>query len=178
MQDDPVLGLLSGMEDLDGDNEDSALIVGPKFTVRLPQPIYIDAATLEHRSFPPTSFQDGLSGGESAPRWVRLVGFPPCSGSYEEEDDKEGGICRSFGFDISHPIDLGSIGYQRITAAKQEIPPDEGEVSSDRFRRRSLQTFDIQRGTLLPLHDDSSESTDDNAYEEHDAIFDPVEMNF
>ena len=183
-EDDPASALfLPG----DGGSSSSALAAGPKYTVKLPYPIRIDAVTLEHRSFPVPrrDSERGHMGGESAPRWIRLVGFPPCpppetggeGGGGEEGDDDVGG-CASRGFDIAAPIELGSFEYRRITVTGREddyggggIGDDgdggKGPESDDPFpggRRRSIQTFAVKGGRYKPssLLTDGGASSDDD----------------
>eukprot|EP00571_Detonula_confervacea_P011054 CAMPEP_0172305624 /NCGR_PEP_ID=MMETSP1058-20130122/6875_1 /TAXON_ID=83371 /ORGANISM="Detonula confervacea, Strain CCMP 353" /LENGTH=846 /DNA_ID=CAMNT_0013017279 /DNA_START=7 /DNA_END=2543 /DNA_ORIENTATION=+ len=157
-EDDPALSLLSRME---GDLEyevDTSILAGPKYTVRLPHAVHIDAVTLEHRSFPLSKGSlehGGWRGGESAPRWVRVVGFPPCSNEVEVDEADECGVR---GFDITQPIDLGSFEYQRITVTGREddyggSDDDDDEEGNDAFaggRRRSIQTFAVKGGTWKP----------------------------
>ena len=171
-EDDPALSLLSrhthfegGMEVMDEDDTLN-LLVGPKYTVRLPYPVHIDAVTLEHRSFPLPKgvMADGRRGGESAPRWVRVMGFPPCPKVEEmEEGGEDKDECSLRGFDIAKPIDLGSVEYQRITVTGREddyggsddddvmedVEDNAGDnmkASSSSRRRRSIQTFAVKGG--------------------------------
>ncbi|KAL9184948.1 hypothetical protein ACHAXT_002725 [Thalassiosira profunda] len=150
-EDDPALALLGRHGDEDGD---ASLLVGPKYTVRLPYPVHVDAVSLEHRSFPiaPQELAAGLKGGESAPRWVRVVGFPPCPENGADEDE-----CGMRGFDIAKPIDLGSFEYHRITVTGREDDYGGGDEDEDveRWalqggRRRSIQTFAVKGGKLKP----------------------------
>ncbi|KAL7526044.1 hypothetical protein ACHAXR_003355 [Thalassiosira sp. AJA248-18] len=171
-EDDPALSLLSrrthmegGMEVMDED-VGSSMLVGPKYTVRLPYPVYIDAVTLEHRSFPLSqgSLEGGTKGGESAPRWEE--------DGVEEEEEDDG--CGVRGFDISKPIDLGSFEYQRITVTGREDDygggDDDGIEDSSPFsgrRRRSIQTFAVKGGkqkpSLLFGNDSPEEEGEDDA---------------
>lgn len=161
-EDDPALGL---MGELDYDI-DANIIVGPKYTVRLPYAVHIDAVTLEHRSFPLSKggLEQGWKGGESAPRWVRVVGYSPCPEEEEIREDEgfEEDSCSVRGFDISHPIDLGSFEYQRITVTGREDDyggsdddsDEEEEGGNDAFlgeRRRSIQTFAVTGGVWKPF---------------------------
>ncbi|KAL3792818.1 hypothetical protein HJC23_002625 [Cyclotella cryptica] len=153
--DDPALSYLSRhVNNFEGEMDEgiTSLLSGPKYTVRLSQPIYIDAVSLEHRSFPipKAAFEGRKKGGESAPRYVRLVGFPPCSDVDNEE-------CKLRGFDITRPIDLGNFEYQRVLISGGN--DDYGDIDdkskvSDRtrngLRRRSIQTFRVKGGTWEP----------------------------
>ena len=146
--DDPSLSYLNRLEDFNIDTSSDSLLSGPKFTVRLSQPIHIDAVTLEHRSFPisKVSLGLGLKGGESAPRHVRIVGFPSCS-------DNEVENCKSRGFDITRPIALGSLEYQRVTVTGREDDYggyEDEEESSRKRRQRSVQTFGVKGGKWKP----------------------------
>ncbi|KAL7478565.1 hypothetical protein ACHAW6_004324 [Cyclotella cf. meneghiniana] len=153
--DDPALSYLSRHVNHFEREMDSitSLLAGPKYTVRLAQPILIDAVSLEHRSFPipKSALEKGKMGGESAPRYVRLVGFPPCSDVYEDEE------CKARGFDITRPIDLGSFEYQRVMVSGRNDDyggSDESNEASFRARndrrRRSIQTFGVNGGTWKP----------------------------
>ena len=189
--DDPVLAMLSremyvGSNDVydSEDTETSKLITGPKLTVRLPHAIHIDAVTLEHRSFPapPNLLQQGLLGGESAPRWVRVVGYPPCDGDTVDditpgEEDEES--CSSLGFDVDRPIDLGTIEYERITVTGRE--DDYGAVNEDDEatknsyqrdikRRRSIQTFVVKGGNKQTLFHEEDGSENESETLEGDKI--------
>lgn len=153
-EDDPALSLLGEFHD-----NDASLVIGPKYTVRLPHAVYIDAVTLEHRSFPlPKGSLEHAKGGESAPRWVRVVGYPPCSINTEAEEEEEHDKCGERGFDLLRPIDLGYFEYQRITVTGREddyggSDDDEEEEGNDAFsngRRRSIQTFAVKGGTYKP----------------------------
>ncbi|KAL7492623.1 hypothetical protein ACHAWT_003292 [Skeletonema menzelii] len=161
-ENDPVLSLLNrhtqSMEAEDMNDEESSntsLLVGPKYTVRLAIPIHIDAVSVEHRAFPlpQNALNNGVRGGESAPRWVRVIGFPPChdnDGSHAEADDEE---CDKLGFDISQPIELGSFEYHPVTGSGNGDDYGRGDVDetstskSDR-RRRSVQTFAVKGGKV------------------------------
>lgn len=181
--DDPVLSMLSremyvGSNDVyDGaDTETSKLITGPKLTVRLPYPIYIDAVTLEHRSFPapPKLLQQGLLGGESAPRWVRVVGYPPCgrdTAEYSTTGEEDDESCSSLGFDVNRPIDLGTIEYERITVTGRgddygavDKDDEETKYSDQRGikRRRSIQTFVVKGGNEQTPFYEKSESENES----------------
>eukprot|EP00984_Skeletonema_dohrnii_P005589 scaffold1970_cov78-Skeletonema_dohrnii-CCMP3373.AAC.3 len=161
-ENDPIMSLLSrdahsmGAEDMD-DEEDSSIssLVGPKYTVRLPYPIHIDAVSVEHRAFPLPQrvLNDGVRGGESAPRWVKVVGFPPCddgNGNLIEADEEE---CHKLGFDISQPIELGSFEYHPVTVSGREDDyggggAEETSSSDSERRRRSIQTFTVKGGNV------------------------------
>ena len=201
-EDDPALSLLSrGVMDFDKNEEqeaDSSLIIGPKYTVRLPYPIHVDAVTLEHRSFPlPKSMleNDGLRGGESAPRWVRVVGYPPCSQGksvhhHNDDGDEECGVR---GFDITKPIDLGTFEYQRITVTGREddygggSSNSDGDVeeesgNSDPFsggkRRRSIQTFAVKGGKWKPsslLEEEGISEDDDDEVQQDEEEYDSLD---
>ncbi len=174
-EDDPALSLINLRHDGDGgSSSSSSLLIGPKYTVRLPYPIYIDAVTFEHRSFPLP--KQNSRGGESAPRWMRVVGFPPCStkgrdDDYEDDDIDDDNECAVRGFDIAKPIDLGSFEYQRIQPetgdvnGSEGLGEDEDEMKDESFRdeierRRSIQTFAVKGGRWKPsslLNDDSTD---------------------
>ncbi len=159
-ENDPILSLLSrdtpsmGAEEIDDDeeSENTSLLVGPKYTVRLPYPIHIDAVSIEHRAFPlPRSvLNDGVRGGESAPRWIRVVGFPPCHDDIQADEEE----CEKFGFDISQPIELGSFEYHPVTVSGREDDygggddVDETSTSEVDRRRRSVQTFVVKGGKV------------------------------
>ncbi|KAL7535176.1 hypothetical protein ACHAWF_005078 [Thalassiosira exigua] len=170
-EDDPAPELLArrasarGDDGAEGEDERSSLLAGPKYTVRLPYPVAIDAVSIEHRSFPISrgELERGMKGGESAPRWVRVVGFPPCAGDDgEEEDDDDDDVeegeeeCRARGFDVDRPVDLGTFEYRRITVTGREDDygadgEEEDEVEDARGgRRRSVQTFAVRGGTWTP----------------------------
>eukprot|EP00580_Thalassiosira_gravida_P021146 CAMPEP_0201675524 /NCGR_PEP_ID=MMETSP0494-20130426/39775_1 /ASSEMBLY_ACC=CAM_ASM_000839 /TAXON_ID=420259 /ORGANISM="Thalassiosira gravida, Strain GMp14c1" /LENGTH=810 /DNA_ID=CAMNT_0048158001 /DNA_START=193 /DNA_END=2622 /DNA_ORIENTATION=- len=166
--DDPALSLLARHTHMEGGMEipnediDTSLLVGPKYTVRLPYAVSIDAVTLEHRSFPllPSSLENGWTkGGESAPRWVRVVGFPPCPKTTDEMEEDDEDECGLRGFDLSNPIDLGLFEYQRITVTGREDDyggdgdEDESGEKNDAWsgrRRRSIQTFAVKGGNWKP----------------------------
>ena len=177
--DDPALSLLSRRQDSYDYEEniiDEQLLIGPKYTIRLPYAVHIDSVSIEHRSFPlPSSeLEKGLKGGESAPHWVRVVGFPPCPQSQHKSDDgeelDEEDECNIRGFDLNSPINLGTVEYQRVTVAGLEddyggssSSGDDGEaeyVSDEhrRQRRRSIQTFAVKGGKLKPKLSDENES--------------------
>jgi len=158
LENDPLLSLLSrhthmegGAEVIDDDATISSLL-GPKYTVRLPYPIHIDAVSIEHRAFPlpQSALNDGVRGGESAPRWVKVVGFPPCGDNDNRIEADEG--CDKLGFDTSRPVHLGSFEYHPVTAAsgrKDDYGGGDGDEwsNSDR-RRRSIQTFTVEGGKV------------------------------
>mmetsp|Transcript_35457 Transcript_35457/g.57827 ORF Transcript_35457/g.57827 Transcript_35457/m.57827 type:complete len:452 (-) Transcript_35457:87-1442(-) len=190
--DDPALGLLSRhdgeaalLED-EEDTADASLLVGPKYTVRLPYAVHIDAVTLEHRSFPlppSSSLENEKRGGESAPRWVRVVGFPPCPTTTKDGMEEECGVR---GFDISKPIDLGSFEYQRITVTGRE--DDYGGSSDDEDgendpwsgrRRRSIQTFAVNGGKWKPSTLFVNDASEDSPKEKEDyaASADPTQCS-
>ena len=194
-EDDPALSILGGgMDMMDDEDANAKLLMGPKYTVRLPHPVYIDAVTIEHRSFPlPRGrLEDGHKGGESAPRWVRVVGFPPCSttdGGYDETTaDEQSEECAARGFDFSDPIDLGSFEYQRITVTGREDDygggddedeEDIGLVVDASKRRRSVQTFAVKGGTWKPTslldNNDASLGTGEKVEEDAPIIPEPEE---
>ncbi len=189
-EDDPALlsSLLNHRDDHGGDSSStSSLLVGPKYTVRLPYPIYIDAVTFEHRSFPllPSKHSNngrsaalGSSGAESAPRWIRVVGFPPCPTKIHNEGE-EHDECAVLGFDVAKPADLGSFEYQRINGLGEEQEEKEHESilpnNMLEWRRRSIQTFTVKGGHRKPSsvlgNDSPSEDTtdiDDEYYDSRD----------
>ena len=176
-ENDPILSIMSRHTHMEGGAEvidedaDTSLLVGPKYTVRLPYRTHIDAVSIEHRSFPlpQSALADGMRGGESAPRWVKVVGFPPCK---EEEDDGgnhlmegEDDDCDKLGFDMNQPIDLGSFEYKPVTVSGREDDYGGGEDSDDESSRRSVQTFIVKGGKLNRL--DSNDVEEDNASESH-----------
>lgn len=79
------------------------------------------------------ALEGGKRGGESAPHHVRVVGFPPC-------DDNEDEKCTIRGFNITRPINLGSLEYHRVTVSGRE----------DDYGRRSTQTFAVNGGNWKP----------------------------
>ena len=157
LENDPVLSLLSrqymggGVEDdMDEEDDDTSSLVGPKYTVRLPYPTHIDAVSLEHRAFPlpESTLNDGVRGGESAPRWFKVVGFPPCSDN--DNANEAEGECDKLGFDISQPIDLGSFEYHPVTGREDDYGEggDGDETSNSDRPRRSIQTFTVKGGKM------------------------------
>jgi hypothetical protein len=177
------------MNNNDEDDDDANMLGSsygrPRYTIDLPYPIYIDAVTLEHRSFPINQQQHGDDnvGGESAPRYVRVVGYPPCPGLDDNWINKEGsgygssssssssGIAQScelsqYGFDVSSPINLGLLEYQRVTPVNDEKnvrrykaktttnTNKNEELLSSSFleggRYRSTQTFAVKGGLWKP----------------------------
>ncbi|KAL3771284.1 hypothetical protein ACHAWO_005941 [Cyclotella atomus] len=175
--DDPALAYMSRLDGFDMTEGISSFLSGPKYTVRLPEPIYIDAVSLEHRSFPISkdALSAGLKGGESAPRHVRVIGFAPCP----DEDDED---CTTRGFDVTNPIDLGSLEYQRVTVSGRE--DDYGgyegnEETTQKRRMRSTQTFAVNGGTWklqTGLEEETSESPM-NTDPEQQCSFDDLECN-
>ena len=183
----PALGLLSchvveaALFENEEDTADASLLVGPKFTVRLPYAVHIDVVTLEHRSFPlspSSSLENEKKGGESAPRWVRVVGFPTwCPTTTKDEMEDECGVR---GFDISKPIDLGSFEYQRITVTGREddyggsdgTEDENGENDpwSGRRRRRSIQTFAVNGGKWKPSSLFGNDASEDSLKEKEDYV--------
>ena len=92
------------------------------------------------------ALEGGKRGGESAPRHVRVVGFPPC-------DDNEDEKCTIRGFDITRPINLGSLEYHRVTVSGREDDyggTDESEGGAKKRQRRSTQTFAVNGGNWKP----------------------------
>mmetsp|Transcript_17397 Transcript_17397/g.36269 ORF Transcript_17397/g.36269 Transcript_17397/m.36269 type:complete len:795 (-) Transcript_17397:54-2438(-) len=194
-EDDPIVHLLSNRNShLSGIIENgvthkgglphSKMLLGPKYTVRLPNPVYIDAVTLEHRPFPVTNGIAGEYSRQSAPRWFRVVGFPPCPNVRKNVIDGEEDECGVRGFDFSRPIDLGSFEYKpvRIFDGEDNNGEDEDDMTSTRSmaRQRSIQTFTVKGGHLKTYsglndvevistksHPNRSESSDD-LYEESD----------
>lgn len=178
--DDPALAYISRHAHMEGGMQvmdDTSLLIGPKYTVRLSQPIYIDAVTLEHHSFPlpkaAVGEYEGKKGGESAPRYVRVVGFPPCLDTGTDGDDE----CSARGFEIASPIDLGSFEYQRIAVSGREddyggVGEDEGSNTAATLnRRRSIQSFAVNGGKWkpsAPIPDEASsvESSDEAGEEQ------------
>jgi hypothetical protein len=194
-EDDPAPSFLgggigAGRRPSSSHHDDLPSLVGPKYTVLLPYPILIDAVSLEHRSFPVSrrDSERGRRGGESAPRWFRVVGFPPCPkrtddgggrGGGDDDDDDE---CAARGFDVDGSIDLGSFEYRRITVTGREDDyggGDDDSINGDEKggendtpfpggRRRSIQTFAVKGGRWEPpslLVDDGASSDDDIAIE-------------
>ena len=180
-EDDPALSLLSRRQesyDYEENIMDEQLLIGPKYTIRLPYAVKVDSVTIEHRSFPLPSneLEKGLKGGESAPHWVRVVGFPPCPQAQHESDDGEEldreDECNIRGFDFNSPINLGTVEYQRVTVTGLEddyggssSSGDDGEdeyISDEqrRQRRRIIQTFAVKGGKLKPTLFDENESVE------------------
>ena len=176
--DDPALSYLSRLGGFDGSDElgeSLQSLSGPKYTILLLQPIYIDAVTLEHKSFPisKVALGVGLKGGESAPRHVRVVGFPPCADEENEE-------CTTRGFDIMQPIELGTIEYQRVTVSGREDDYggyEDEEQGSQKRRRRSTQTFAVRGGKWTPPSSGKEEAikTASSADTEQQCSFDDQE---
>ena len=175
-ENDPILLLLSrhtyledGVDVVDEDVKTSFL-AGPKYTVRLPSSIYIDAVSVEHRAFPlPQSvLAAGVRGGESAPRWFRVVGFPPCDlddynhGHDNMIDVEEKSGCVKLGFDINRPIDLGSFEYYPVRVSGREDDYGGGAGSNEKSksdrRRRSIQTFAVKGGKVKELGEKEEKS--------------------
>ena len=136
------------VDDYDDANKMGSSYGRPRYTVELPYSIYIDAVTLEHRSFPidhtkKKKEEHNYIGGESAPRFVRVVGYPPCPEHDQDEMNEEVGSrhsCASssrYEFDISSPINLGLLEYQRITTGTDESEDDyDGNTSSSTRSRK------------------------------------------
>lgn len=176
-ENDPILSIMSRHTHMEGGAEvidedaDTSLLVGPKYTVRLGYPIHIDAVSIEHRSFPlpQSALAGGMRGGESAPRWIKVVGFPPCKEGVGDDDgnhlmEGEDDGCDKLGFDMNQPIDLGSFEYLPVTVSGREDDygkREEGDESS----RRSVQTFVVKGGKLNGL--DSDDVEEDNESETH-----------
>ena len=68
-------------------------------TIRLPYPVKVSAVTIDHAS---SLLLDASSEVSSAPRKIRVIGYPPCA------DD-----CRGLGFDLSKGIVLATIDYDK-----------------------------------------------------------------
>ena len=133
-------------EDYDDANKLGSSYGRPRYTVELPYSIYIDAVTLEHRSFPidltKTEKKHNYVGGESAPRFVRVVGYPPCPEHDQNETNEEVSSrhsCASssqYEFDISSPINLGLLEYQRITTGTTDESEDDYDGNSSTRSRK------------------------------------------
>ena len=131
-------------EDYDDANKLGSSYGRPRYTVELPYSIYIDAVTLEHRSFPidhtMKTKKHNYVGGESAPRFVRVVGYPPCPEHDQNETNEELSSrhsCASsqYEFDISSPINLGLLEYQRITTGTTDESEDDYDGNSSSSTR-------------------------------------------
>jgi SUN domain-containing protein 1/2 len=114
-------------------------------TLRLPYPVKVKAVTLDHA--PSLLFEDPTK-RESAPKQVRVFGFPPCwtkkgtkdvkKSDYLDEDDEDDsdyyrGICDDgLDFDVTKPVVLHDFEYdlEGPTIQTFHIPlpeDDEGE---------------------------------------------------
>ena len=95
-------------------------------------------------------------GEESAPRWVRVVGYPPCPTSMKTKNklprrvqDNKDDDCTMWGFDIYSSIDLGTLEYRKINTDEKEKEEEEyPRFQGD--RRRSIQTFAVNGGMWKP----------------------------
>lgn len=127
-------------------------------TLRLPYPVKVKAVTLDHASA--LLFEDGKNGRNSAPKRVRVFGYPPCwtkkggelasrSGGvkksdylddYGNDNDDDGdyvrGICENgLDFDVDKPIVLHDIEYDLEGPSIQTFyiphPPSEDSEDDD-----------------------------------------------
>jgi len=114
-------------------------------TLRLPYPVKVKAVTLDHASA--LLFENKKDGRNSAPKHVRVFGYPPCwvkkeedssvkkSDYLDEDDDEEQyvrGICDDgLDFDLESPIVLHDIEYDldgpSIQTFHIPLPPEEEE---------------------------------------------------
>lgn len=77
-------------------------------TVKLPYPVVVEEITIDHTSI------DILPDGEeeSAPRIIKVIGYPPCSSSSDDAEEEENDLdCQSLGFDAKDPIEIASFTY-------------------------------------------------------------------
>lgn len=106
-----------------------------KVTLRLCNPISINSVTIDHYPGLKTAHDiandKGDSINSSAPRFVRVVGYPLC-----DDENKNTVDCIKLGFDKSKPINLGSFEYERVSNDSQ----------TQYQASRSSQTFTLNAG--------------------------------
>lgn len=122
-----------------------------KVTLRLNHPISIQSVTVDHYPGLPSA-HDYIKESEeeinkSAPRSIRLVGYPPC-----RDEDEKSLDCMKLGFDKSQPIKLGSFEYKPVSSNPlRNDGIDDFESDNDHSARRSTQNF-----TLNPVESSCS----------------------
>jgi len=77
-----------------------------QITIRLGQPVKVTSVTLDHVS--PLLEPAGREKGLSAPRYVRVVGYPPCASGDND--------CERLGFDARKPLELSEFQYLRASS--------------------------------------------------------------
>jgi len=114
-----------------------------RITFRLAQPVHAQNVTVEH--FP--HVLDDLQPNGSAPRFIRVVGYPPCEHKNDSRYNKE---CKLMGFDVEKAYDLVSFEYKSIYESKLQNDPftydlenDDKLVEEPSTVTRSIQTFNI-----------------------------------
>mmetsp|Transcript_36485 Transcript_36485/g.55802 ORF Transcript_36485/g.55802 Transcript_36485/m.55802 type:complete len:208 (-) Transcript_36485:33-656(-) len=87
-----------------------------QITLRLPYAVKVDAMTIDHI---PISLTSAIGDANtSAPRFVRMIGYPPCHDDNDEE-------CALIGFDVSKPLDLGHFEYKLPDLTQYDDGDDE-----------------------------------------------------
>lgn len=123
-----------------------------KVTLRLSTPTIIKNVTISHypwleTAHNPKNFKRHIL---SAPRYIRMVGYPPC-------DDKDDDCLDFQGFDSSNPMNLGSFEYKihsSVTDDDDEFQ-DEDEVYEE--PQSSVQTFVLS--SPEPIKDENDEES-------------------
>lgn len=136
-----------------------------KVTLRVSSPTIFTNVTISHypwleSAHHPMDFRNQIL---SAPRFIRLVGYPPC-----ESDDSS---CEELiGFDVASPVNLGSFEYKIDTSIFDDYNFQTdlyGEDDIYEQPRSSVQSFTISAIEELTNDKNHDDDDDDELFSSH-----------
>ena len=118
-----------------------------KVTLQLAKPAYIDSITIDHYPWIPSAHnpKEHINHITSAPRFMRVQGYPSCDGDAECLDHH--------GFDVAHPTLYNSFEY-KIDASLL----GEDEVSDGSIQVSSSQTFQLTPAAFMSEDDEEEDN--------------------
>jgi hypothetical protein len=137
-----------------------------RVTFRLARPVMVESITIDHypwlsSAHNPEEYWNHVA---SAPRFMRVIGYPPC-----EEEDVE---CQEqIGFDAEHAIYMNSFEYKIDALQLEDGEVEDGNNINNVSSINSSQTFPLSPVHLLPDDDDD----DDAAAKENMATCDAID---
>eukprot|EP00557_Chaetoceros_sp_GSL56_P006198 CAMPEP_0176495434 /NCGR_PEP_ID=MMETSP0200_2-20121128/10648_1 /TAXON_ID=947934 /ORGANISM="Chaetoceros sp., Strain GSL56" /LENGTH=658 /DNA_ID=CAMNT_0017893299 /DNA_START=63 /DNA_END=2039 /DNA_ORIENTATION=+ len=121
-----------------------------RVTFRLKRPVVVESITIDHypwlsSAHNPDDFRNHVT---SAPRFMRVIGYPPC-------DDDSVECQEQIGFDAERSIYMNSFEY-KVDASRW----NDGDLDEGNLPINSSQTFQLSTVNVLPEDDDDDNDDD------------------
>ena len=140
-------------------------------TIRLPYPVRIDSFTIDHVS---SLIVNPTNGHETAPKTIRVTGYPPCDDNDNDDNDNDNGACKALGFQIQDPMEIAQIHYDTEGPSSIQTFDSIWTTQASKF---SKTTTAVEDSSSNDDEDDDDDDDDEDSCSQAASCTAPPRMN-